>query len=248
MKAWRRARLSFLCLLLLFPSRTLAGRLKESLLDALREPRTWAPAAGAVFFAATGLDSRVADWAVRETPVFGSPERARQASDDLRTATHLGMFATGLLAPAVDDDPERLRRTFVDFTAMVMAANSASLFKRITRRTRPDGSDDLSLPSNHSTAAFAYAAMGSRNLAASGLPVGLRRASSIGLTTLAAGSAWARVEAGVHYPSDVLAGAALGSFVSSFIEGAILPADSNVRIGTALDASGAQVWLRWSLR
>ena len=28
---------------------------------------------------------------------------------------------------------------------------------------------------------------------------------------------WARVEAGGHYPSDVLAGAALGHFLTSFI-------------------------------
>jgi membrane-associated phospholipid phosphatase len=35
------------------------------------------------------------------------------------------------------------------------------------------------------------------------------------LTASAVG--WARIEAGDHYPSDVLAGAALGHFLTSFI-------------------------------
>ena len=34
----------------------------------------------------------------------------------------------------------------------------------------------------------------------------------------AIGCAWARVESGAHYPSDVLAGAALGNFTTLFIQ------------------------------
>jgi len=47
---------------------------------------------------------------------------------------------------------------------------------------------------------------------------------------MASGTAWARVEAGVHYPSDVLAGAALGNFLTAFIHDAFLnlPEESSV--------------------
>jgi membrane-associated phospholipid phosphatase len=39
---------------------------------------------------------------------------------------------------------------------------------------------------------------------------------------LASGSAWARVEGGKHFPSDGLAGAALGHFLSTFIHDAFI--------------------------
>jgi len=39
----------------------------------------------------------------------------------------------------------------------------------------------------------------------------------IGLASLTTGTAWARVEAGKHFPSDVLAGMALGHLIGAFI-------------------------------
>ena len=43
---------------------------------------------------------------------------------------------------------------------------------------------------------------------------------------IAAGTAWARIEAGEHYPSDVLVGYALGHFFSAFIQDAFLGLDT----------------------
>jgi membrane-associated phospholipid phosphatase len=56
---------------------------------------------------------------------------------------------------------------------------------------------------------------------------GLRR----GLTGLAAGTAWARVEGGVHFPSDVLAGAALGNFMGRLFQHAFLGEREGLRLG-----------------
>ncbi|NQZ56936.1 MAG: phosphatase PAP2 family protein, partial [Lentisphaeraceae bacterium] len=39
---------------------------------------------------------------------------------------------------------------------------------------------------------------------------------------LASGTAWARVESGKHYPSDVLAGAALGRVISIFVHDVLM--------------------------
>ncbi len=50
-------------------------------------------------------------------------------------------------------------------------------------------------------------------------------ATRIGLGTLTAATAWARVEAHQHYPSDVLAGMALGHFFGAFFTGAFLGLD-----------------------
>ncbi len=48
-----------------------------------------------------------------------------------------------------------------------------------------------------------------------------------GFKALAVGTSWARVEANAHFPSDVLAGYALGHFISSFIHDAFLGLDQN---------------------
>jgi membrane-associated phospholipid phosphatase len=64
--------------------------------------------------------------------------------------------------------------------------------------------------------------MASENLRRSTLRRSVRLGLGAGIETLAAGTAWARVEAGAHYPSDVLAGAALGRFVSVLLHDAFL--------------------------
>jgi len=43
-----------------------------------------------------------------------------------------------------------------------------------------------------------------------------------GFISFGAGTSWARVEAGMHYPSDVLAGAALGHFIAAVVNDAFL--------------------------
>jgi hypothetical protein len=53
----------------------------------------------------------------------------------------------------------------------------------------------------------------------------LRSSAQLALTALAAGTAWARIEAGQHYPTDVLAGAALGNFIAILIHDAFLSQD-----------------------
>ena len=47
----------------------------------------------------------------------------------------------------------------------------------------------------------------------------------------ASGVAWARVEAGRHFPSDVLAGAALGNFITTFILDAFLSPSEDSSLG-----------------
>ncbi len=53
----------------------------------------------------------------------------------------------------------------------------------------------------------------------------------IGNILLATGVGWARVEAGKHFPSDVLAGAALGHFLSVFFHDAFMGLPEKDRLG-----------------
>ena len=129
---------------------------------------------------------------------------------------------------------------------MTAANLTTSGLKSAITRTRPDDDGKDSFPSGHSTRAFATATMASANLEGTPMPAGLRIGLDAGITTLAAGTAWARVEGGRHFPSDVLAGAAIGSFVSTWVRECFLR--ENPALSVDLSAGHRQwaVQARWS--
>lgn len=198
-------------------------RWRQAWRHAARSPAAWVPAVAAAGVAAGGWDREISDWARRETPVFGSTGNARRASDALLAASQLGMIATVFAVPPRDPPaPSRFRRLVWEESAVLADAALVDGLKRAVRRERPSRSSGLSFPSGHSAGAFASAALAARNLRASDRSPGARRGLTAGMTTLAAGTAWARVEAGAHYPTDVLAGAALGGFVGVLVHDAVL--------------------------
>jgi hypothetical protein len=60
------------------------------------------------------------------------------------------------------------------------------------------------------------------NLRSTPLPRRLRTAADVALLALVGTGSWARVEAGEHYPADVLAGMAIGHFLGAFLNDAFL--------------------------
>ena len=60
-------------------------RIKTATLNAATDPETWVPVAGALLLSIGDLDEDLSDWAIRETPVFGSISSAEDASDDLKS-------------------------------------------------------------------------------------------------------------------------------------------------------------------
>lgn len=118
-------------------------------------------------------------------------------------------LAAGLAGAALD----RERRTgWLRAAALTAAAHLASMgVKRIVRRPRPAHVEPLvrtagrhSFPSSHASSAVAAAlAYGA-----------LRPACARLVPPLAAAMCVSRMVVGVHYPSDVAAGAALGAFAA----------------------------------
>ena len=212
--------------------------------DALRDPGTWVPAAGALVFGLTNLDDEVADWAMTERPLFGTADNADEASDNLQSATRLGMYATALAVPGGDDPwGRKIERLLLQQVTAGGIKGLVKLTKSATGRTRPDGSDDRSFPSGHAAAAFSFGTFGKRNLDDLRLGRGWTRGLKIGFRLGEAGTAWARIEADKHYPSDVMASAALGNFIASLMHDAFLKRDRSADVSVRVVGDGVLVRL-----
>jgi len=146
-----------------------------------------------------------------------SPRAERRAARFSRLGEHAGIWlAIGVSGQLLDSRRRPGWRRATATVAGVYALNTAIKF--LVRRPRPDLPDlpaltgtpsGLSFPSAHASTAFAGAFAFSR--------LGVPRLPLYGL----AGSlALSRLYLGVHYPSDVLAGALLGTAAAGLRAGA----------------------------
>lgn len=123
-----------------------------------------------------------------------------------------GWFALGLVGAALDRDR---RRDWLVASAAVVGAHAASIaVKRVVRRKRPvDPSvkvlvgtpSKLSFPSSHATSTTAAAVLYSGLTGKQLVPV------------LVPPMLVSRLVLGVHYPSDVLVGSALGAAIGGLV-------------------------------
>jgi membrane-associated phospholipid phosphatase len=143
----------------------------------------------------------------RRVRSFTTPGATRWVRDFSRLGEHGGVWIAGGSVAALVD--ARRRRRWVRATATVAASYAVSTsIKVAVRRRRPalaglpplmTTHTTLSFPSSHAVTSFAAArAFGIPALWAVALPMAL-----------------SRVYLGVHYPSDVAAGAALGTALGS---------------------------------
>jgi len=209
------------------------NKLGRAAANSLRDPLTWAPAAGALAFSIGDFDRDVSNWAQQEHPLFGGDPEA--ASDLLLGGVSTLYLGSALLADSGDGlawRHNKIKGLGLGLTANLTTAGLSYGLKKTTRRTRPDASDRESFPSGHSSLAATNAALFSANLDALPLAPPARSILRGSGYALAWGTAWARVEAGQHYPSDVLAGLALGHFVARVAQETLLP---TLHPATALD-------------
>lgn len=201
-------------------------RVREAAWSAARSPRVWVPLAGAALLQIDDWDREVADWARRETPLFGSNQRAAEWSDDLRTASVVAFHVTALGAPGGDSPREwfanKLRGYAVDAAAIVTTTGLTQALKSAAGRERPNGADDRSFPSGHTAVAAVHTRLAALNLRAFDPGERTERALVLGLDALAIGTSWARIEAGWHFPSDTLVSASLGALFASFFDNAFM--------------------------
>jgi membrane-associated phospholipid phosphatase len=226
------------------------ARVGQAARDAASDPWVWAPLATAAILQVDNLDRRTSDWAREHTPVFGSQSNAEQWSDDLRSTSTALAFVSLVATPGGDDAGQWLiskaKGGAVEVAAIAATGAATVALKGATNRERPNGADNESFPSGHTSSAAVHGQLAKTNLASIEMSPGLRLKEDVGIDAVVLGTAWARVEAGWHYPSDTLVGMALGTFVASFATRAFLPETSNESLGLVATDGGAL--LQWNVR
>ncbi len=191
------------------------------------------------------------DAAVRNAVVWRNPAAARHASDALVFAViPAGMMANQLLSARGEGD---WQAGFVDVLLVAEAAAIAQdlnqLVKFTVARERPfvhygdparphEPDDDVSFYSGHTTFAFALAS-------SAGMVSTLRGYKSAPWVwgagmTLAAGAGWLRMGGDMHWFSDVLVGAAVGTAVGAGLPW-LLHRDRDGDSGASASASPAGI-------
>ncbi len=207
------------------PGRDLSGRPRAAL-NALLDPQTFVPAAGALVFGLSKWDKKASQWAIEHTPIFGSVQNAKNDAIYLEIPLYTEVFVTALATPSGDDSKDwvtsKLKGIAVEGAAELVTIGATTLLKDTTGRTRPNGNGNNSFPSGEASAAFSSVTLSNRNLDSIELSQEVRIPLKVANILLGTGVGLARVEAGAHFPSDVLAGAALGNFLSATVHDSFL--------------------------
>lgn len=213
------------------------ARVGKAAYAAMVSPFTWVPVAGAAILQIDNWDKDMSNWASGKTPIFGSQTNADSWSNYLLYTSGALYGATALLTPNGDRSGEwlthKMKGLIVGGTAIGLSEGLVGVLQPTLNRERPDRSRQ-SFPSGHATAAASFSTLAAKNIGTMQLGRPAEIASDSGLFLIAAGTAWARVEAKRHYPADILAGMAIGHFISAFVNDAFLGLDHSQ--GIAPDA------------
>lgn len=214
---------------------------------AAMEPRTWVPAAGALVASIENVDHKVSRWASENNPVFGSKKSATEWSNNLRSLTGAAAVTTLVATPSgnepLDWSTSKFKGFLVEGSALGVTSLVTGSLKGHSERERPDGVDSRSFPSSHTAQAFASARLASRNLDSIPMDYSTRKTFDYTFLTMAAGTGWARIEAGAHYPTDVLAAAAIGNFLAVFIHDVFFGLDASTNVEIAVDPEEEDMWI-----
>lgn len=209
-------------------------RIGRAARNAALAPETWVPVAGALGLQIGDADKKIQAYAAQQTPVFGSQRKADLMSDDLKLASN-ALWVASALAPAPGDEDGKWLGNKAKVVAVQAGAGMAlsvtvGYLKDETKRMRPNDQGATSFPSDHASRSALHTTMTLRNVKGLGWSDSAVSTTRIGLYSLTAATAWARIEANQHYPSDVLGGMALGHFFGAFFTGAFLGSHNPERV------------------
>ena len=227
------------------------ARLKHASREAFRDPNVWGTLLSATVLQINNYDEDLSDRLREDTPLFGSAEVAGDASDDLRDSTELAYITTALLTPGPESTGDwflsKAKLLGSEWLTVEMGRLATEEIKSATGRERPNSRDSESFTSGHVSAAATQAEMANINIEY--LPINETSKQALGFTvdSFAALTGWARVEAGEHYPSDVLAGWAFSRFLSRISQEFIDPERDQytIRPMTGPDTTGIEIIIKF---
>lgn len=231
--------------------------IKQSAITAAVDPHTWIPLAGAAVFTIDDLDERTVDWAGKHTPLSGDVDDAEDLSDLSRSLSRANYLVTVLAVPSGEGRQmvwNKTRGLALGLVTIGINDGLTNALKSATDRRRPErvaggNRHDNSFPSLHTSGAATTAALAVRNIEHMTLSRTQKRVWQWSSYSLAAVTGWTRVEAQRHYPSDVLAGYALGNFIATFINNAFITPGFDNRVALEIEAQPDEqllVGLRWA--
>lgn len=220
------------------------SRLGGAARSAARDPAVYLPALGAVAIALTGRDAEWTDRIIEQKPLFGSATRATRLSDEYRDTLDYLWKASMLVLDSGDTPNEwitnKLRGALVQVAAVDATFVVSNAVKANTSRDEPGKppaeADGQAALSNHATVPFARASLIRENLGRTRLSPALTALLTGYVYGLAAGSAWGRIEMGLHHVTDQLAGAAVGNFIALTVNRAFLPDTARLDLVAGPDA------------
>lgn len=189
-------------------------RFGQAARTAALKPQTWIPLLGAGLLQVDNLDQKWSQDLADDRPLFG--DDAADVSDDLRDAA-TGAYVLSALFTESDSWGAKGRGLAVGAGTMLLDGAVNQGLKDLSKRQRPNGSNDQSMPSGHASKASSRTNMAITNLDHVRLAPWQRQGLSWMLHGVAVGTGLARVEAEKHYLGDVLVGYAMGHFVSTFM-------------------------------
>ncbi|PCI79695.1 MAG: hypothetical protein COB20_04345 [SAR86 cluster bacterium] len=197
---------------------------RQAASEAFMDRSTWLPLVAAGVFAMNDYDEQVTEWASEKTPLFGSTKRADDGSDRLSQLSHVTLAVSAM--PSISSLKEdgmwksataTFKRLRPALGAHLVNIAFTQTSKDHINRERPDGEGSESFPSGHTSYSVVSAIQASNLIDRMDIPQATKRNLRLANYSVAGLSAWARLEANRHYPSDVLTSFAVGNFAAGFV-------------------------------
>lgn len=212
-------------------------RVKNAFVKNATSAHVYAPIGGAVLINWMGWDYKISKWVNKERTVFNGQTESDNWSDNFNEIQKYEMYASILLTPSNNEVGSAGNYLLNKARGGLLVAGASTGSRSVhhwvrskTKRRRPNSKDYNSLPSGHATEAASRRVLVNRMLESTDYSSAVKTTVSSLNTGMSFAVMWARVEGRRHYPTDVLLGYSLGSFVSGFIYDSLINLDPAVSV------------------
>lgn len=213
-------------------------RIKNAFMKNISSPHVYAPIAGAAVIKVMAWDNKISKWVNKERTVFNEQHEADNWSDNFNEIQKYEMYASIFLTPSNNGEGDagnyllsKVKGGLLVSVASTSSRSTQHWIRTKTKRRRPNNRDFNSLPSGHATEAASRRTLIDKMIATTDYHPNVKTGISALNTGMSMAVLWARVEGKRHYPTDVLLGYSLGSFVSGFLYDSLINLDPDTSVG-----------------